>query len=761
MLPDHPFVGGDSEWTAVPLPHPPFILFCGACMYTYDDVIPRTDERIVRPPDGEFELVEEMDDRIREALLISSDWISSAHISERYYRSDQYRQRVNARDRMRIRLVANFIRRDVDLIVSEVLDGKPIVNPTGRHPKYYELGRQLMQILEWSREEEENWDSDLEAVITSCVHIGEGILFEGWDQDEDRGRGRPVALQLDARYVFWDEAAREIQKDDAQWIVWIQHEPINLVETRWPKLEGKLQPETFETFLVPDRSRYSDQLAGGRSTSMPTPMGPINHKNEKVWVKREWYKKLFYEKSYFYSDNGEKATVFMDNEGEQQEVALDASLYGQLPPEEQEQVLSRRRRRVELWEAVAINENLVVHRLSPFDESKGGHGKYPFAFFSYEIIPDEPRARGEISFLLSMQDITNETVTQVLEQLFLNNVGYWHVYKGSLTPEEREKFNRLFYEPHQVVESMQGVSPPEHRGLSPGGLQAAMSVLPAISGLADKVSGIQDVDRGQVPGNIQSGRAIRALQAKQSRLNIKVKRHIESGLRRASYLRMYNIMQLMRGPRILEITDPKSNEGKLLYLGHDEMEIISYYDLKPGQTPEGQPSWMNPEGIPVEMMVLNEDMRDDVIFEKVKLVLDTGQEANRLERMDQAEMVLNTVGPAAIPWAAKLLEWPNADDLIAAIEKRDEAMQMMTMGEEFQQKTGMTIQQALEMVTSLMQGGGVGGAPAEGAPAAGGVPAAPPGPPVPQAGVPPAMPSGALPPIPPGANAPPAAAVAA
>jgi hypothetical protein len=418
-----------------------------------------------------------------------------------------------------------------------------------------------------------------------------------------------------------------------------------------------------------------------------------------VWVKRQWERKVIYVPHYVDKATGEPALVALDGEA----VEVDPLIYDQLDDFTKDQIVETRRRTYELWETVAIGPHVVEHHISPFCSSKKGHGKYPFSFYKYEILADEPRARGEIQFLTDTQDIRNEVVTQVLEQLFMSNVGFWHLYRGSVTPEEREKFNRIFYEPHQAIETLPGSPPPTHQGMDSRGLQAASAVLPLVKGLADDTSGIHQVDRGELPGHIESGRAIRALQAKTSRLNIKIKRHIEAGLRRATLMRLRNIMQFMRGPRTLEVTEPSTQVGKMLVIAHSMVEAVAYYELKPGEGEGGKPSWVTPDGTPTEVLILNDQLCEDVMFERVKLTLDTGREANRLERQEQAEMVLKAVGPAAIPWAARELEWQNADELIAAIEKRDAAVQQMKMMEKHEKETGQSAQDAMQQLLMMAE----------------------------------------------------------
>ena len=692
------------------------------------DFIPRSvEEREQIPADGGREIVAEVDERVYDELSRMNSWIGMAHDAEKYYASEQYRTKTQRRDKNRIRLVANFIRRDVDLIGAEILDGKPVVNPIGRNSGDYELGKQLMQILDWSRDEEDNWDADLEKCITMSIHIGEGALFEGWDQYAANGMGMPIAFCVDTRYLLWDRHSEDLQKDDAQWIIMLKHERIKDLEERYPEHEGEFPTETYDHFLTPPQT-----VAALSPTRSSLPIMTERKKDERVWVKRQWEKKRKFKRLYRYAESGERAFV----ETEEGKVELTSALYRELTAEEQRMVIVNRTPVTEIWEAVVAGPVLLEYHLSPFDKSNGGHGHYPFAFFSYELLLDEPRARGEISFLISIQDIYNESISQLLEQLFLSNVGYWHVFRGSLMPQEREKLTKLFYEPHQVIESSMGVPPPEHRGVNPTGLQAAASIIPLLKRFSDDTSGVQAVDRGDVPGNIQSGRAIRALQAKTSRLNIKVKRHMESGLRRATLLRLHNICQFMRGPRTMQVVDPGSKKGKYLFLAHSEEEAMYFFELQ-----QGEEGLTTADGKPAEVMVLNDAIVDNVVFERVKLTLDTRQESNKLERMDQAEMFMNIVGPAAVPWAAQELEVNNRDMLLDAIEERDAGMSMLKMAEDFQKKTGMTVEEALEMVTGAMNPT-VPAGPTGGPPPPGVAGLMPPGGPTSEA------PIGAAPPIP-------------
>ena len=610
-------------------------------------------------------LPETVNQRVHECLAEAGGWIAEARLSQRYYRSDQYRKQTNGRERNRIRLVANFIRRDVDMMVAELLDGKPVVNPSGRHPKHFELARLLLQVLQYTRDEEDDWEQDVEAAITDCVHIGEGVIFEGWNQDADRGNGMPTAKRLDSRYVFWDYSATSMQRDDADFIIWLEYKNIEQIEDMWPQLRGQVQPETAEAFLPQHQQQHFRAALG--NASYGTLLGTSRGAPRKAWIRRQWSKKHKFRYRYWDRETWDTAKLF--DPVEEEEVPMDKEGFNALSPDERDGIYEARVPYTELWESIVVGQTLVDHRLSPFDESNGGHGRYPFAFFPCNILPDESHARGEIGFLIQVQDITNEAISQYLNQLFLANVGFLHSYQGSMDEEEEEKLVNAGRDPMLHIRTRPGFNPPSFQGVNPTGMQAAASAIPLIKDvIMDAMSGIHRVDRGQAESAGQSGRAIRALQARTSLLSTKLVRHIESGLKRSTLLRLHNIMQFMRGNRVLQVSDPdkkRGGESKVLIIGHDEVEMVSHHGIQVQGDPENNTvKFMMPDGSEAELLVLNDEVAREVVYEQIQLKLDTGQEKNKLDREEDAHLVLQAVGAPALPWVARQLEWADPELLL-------------------------------------------------------------------------------------------------
>ena len=156
------------------------------------------------------------------------------------------------------------------------------------------------------------------------------------------------------------------------------------------------------------------------------------------------------------------------------------------------------------------------------------------------------------------------------------------------------------------------------------------------------------------------------------------RRHLESGLKRATMLRMRNILQFMRGSRVIEVTDQDNKEDKTLFVGNSMAEIAAEYGLQPAvdeQTgvpmidPEtGQPLVLaTPNGEEADTMVLNADTVNRFDLKRVRLELDTERDRSRQERMEFAQMILQAVGPASASWALELMDAPNKEMLLQAL----------------------------------------------------------------------------------------------
>ncbi len=139
-----------------------------------------------------------------------------------------------------------------------------------------------------------------------------------------------------------------------------------------------------------------------------------------------------------------------------------------------------------------------------------------------------------------------------------------------------------------------------------------------LSTIKDRVSGVYDVQRGSMP-YATSGIGIQSLQSATDLLTTMPRRHLESGLKRATILRMKNILQFMRGSRVIEIIDQKDKKERTLFVGNSMAEIAAEYGLQPSvDQATGVPMVDPATGEPLmlvnpntqeeaDVMVLNED----------------------------------------------------------------------------------------------------------------------------------------------------------
>ncbi len=368
----------------------------------------------------------------------------------------------------------------------------------------------------------------------------------------------------------------------------------------------------------------------------------------------------------------------------------------------------------ELWETIVVNEERVSRELSIYDRSNGGHGEYPFAFFSYVRIRDRSHSKGEIDYLVGMQDLINRTLARWLEQMMIAGSNYVVAPKGSLPREDEEKLKNIGRYPLQIFRPYPGFAGPQVDGGRSTGADLFQSGYQLLSTIKDRVSGVYDVQRGNMP-YATSGIGIQSLQAATDLLTTMPRRHLESGLKRATVLRMKNILQFMRGSRIVEIVDKKDKKDKTLFVGNSMAEVAAEYGLQPAvdeatgvpmvDPTTGQPlALVEPmSGEEADVMVLNDETAPRFDMRRVRLELDSERDRSRQERMDFAQMILQAVGPTSAPWALELMDAPNKEMLIESMERSDAGGQLMAQFEEMAKGMGVEPQQLIQNVMQQLQ----------------------------------------------------------
>ncbi len=642
------------------------------------------------PPDGESVALEVRQELDRE-IAVARAWRRASDMGNRYYRSDQYRRRRND-DQHRINMVINYVRPNADLSVNAVLDAEPVVTPWGRHASNGQFAQTMVDVLSWTRDEEEDYQADIEDGITDTVHNGEGVWYEGFNAFADEGQGMPETKWIDSRYAYWDSSAKKWQRDDAAYVFTLEHLPTKDIQKQW-ELEEEPAPEGLELFLNANQlSRLRIKLGEPSGGSGGASLDGVN----RAWVIRRWKKQTVWERRYF--EAGEPATV----DGE----PMGRKGYDSLTAEEQSQVVELSVPQTELWESVVCGKELLEHHVSPVCKTRGGHGHYPFGFAQGARLRDEGRAWGEIGFLIGISDVRNEVVSMLLDQAFLGNSGYMNVISGSVIGDDLKKVNQIGSKFPLTITTQMGMPAPHWEGINPAQTSVFSNLMPMIDSIQDRQTGHGPFDRGELVSQQYSGRAIRAIQAKADLLGISLRKHIESGMKRITLLRLDNIAHFMRGLRVAEITNPKTGDDEAIYVGDSEQEIVVGHQLQVTQDPQtGEKVYVGPDGKPSRILVLSNDAKRDNVLDKIRLRLDTDREANRIEREEAAKEVLGIAGPGALNWYIRQMSdvLNDSETLLGDLSRYNGGMQMVAKLEEMGKRQGVAPQQLLDMMEQAFQ----------------------------------------------------------
>lgn len=648
------------------------------------------------------DLVKLNDARIQSGVHEMSEWAYEARRAWEYYASKQWSDLSESERQRTIPIVANLIRRDLDQMTARVLDAEPVVNPRGRYSKYSELGHLLVDLLGWTRDEESNWYNDLEDVIQDMFHGGEGIMGEGWNQSAANGQGMPESYWQDGRFICWDPQAKDWQRKDGEWVATFNPRKVDYLKDKY-KLDSV--DADYPTLHINEQERewmndYRARQGGGEDTL------DFDSLDARAYEKIIYSKRIRFEDRYI---DPETLSLAVDGKGIQ--IGAEGSKKPsatKLAGMEKTQIEV-----VELWKTVIINKEVVHHELDRADESKGGHGQFPFCWFTYVRMRDRSHGMGEINYLIGMQDLINRALSRWLEQLMIAGSSYIHSIRGSMAPEDVEKIANVANVPMQHIQTYAGFQAPEITGGDPKGAGLFAQGYDLLTQVKDSISGVYDVQRGSAPYQT-SGRGIRALQSSTDLLGVLPRRHVESGLRQSTVLRIHNIKQNMRGDRLAEVSDKGLDDTVPLYIGNTMSEIRDANNLivftdkqtgRPAVGPEGEPLILaDPETKePVKAIALGAEDMEGLDFSRVTFELDSGKERNKEERMEAAREMLNVVGKGAVRWAVGQLDLPEGDVLLADMEKYDASDQVLATAEELSKATGIDVTEIIQMATQQVE----------------------------------------------------------
>jgi len=640
--------------------------------------------------------------RLMAGISEMAEWSYEAERAWQYYASRQW-QDLSERERHRIiPIVANLIRRDLDQMVSRVIESEFIISPIGRDGRFYELGKLLVNLLQWTRDEEMNWFNDLEDVIQDCFHGGEGILRETWNQSASHGKGMPESKHQDPRFFVWDWHAKDWQKEDAEWCISYEPKKVDYLKAKYDLDEVDAD---YPTLHVTEHERawlneYRNRIhLNGEQDSLD-----FSQLERRAYEKIQYSKRPIFSDAYLNTETKQLETKTNPDGGE--DINITTEDYNKLSKKKQANLVKQRVESHELWRTVVVNKKVVENELSIYDKSKGGHGQFPFCWFSYVRMRDRSHAKGEIDYLIGMQDLINRSLSRWLEQLMIAGSSYIHSVRGSMAPEDLEKVDQIGRVPMQHISTYAGFQEPQIVGGDPKGAQLFASGYDLLSQVKDSISGVYDVNRGGMPYQT-SGRGIRALQSSTDLLGVLPQKHIESGLRQSTALRLHNIKQLMRGTRLAEIADSGTDDLVPLYIGDTLKEIQDAYGLqvwvdpqsgRPALGPDGQPMILaDKDGEEVKAIAIGDAATEGIDFSRIRFELDTGKERDREQRMEVAREFLAQIGPGAARWAVEEAGLHNSEALLEDMEKFSSAEGFLSQVDELSKATGMDPTQIIQI----------------------------------------------------------------
>ena len=696
-------------------------------------------------------------DRLLDGYDEMSEWLKRAYKSIRYLHGHQWDEMSAYAPKNRLSVTANVIKGDVESMRARILDADPVIDTHGRGAEDFQLGDLWSDLIRWSEDWTGQWADSCrdvrERIVDRFFSVGQGYEKVGWNDSEEAGLGMVVSEDVDHGHLIWDPDSKSTQRRDAKYVIQFEPQLITDADEEFPQFSGQFTADYPNLLMVgTDQSILGDYRI---SVSRQQPTDSSRTDRRQCFRIEQWEKRTIWEHVYFI--DGKPAVMREDSE----EVPLSRAAYLKMSSREQERYREVKIRKPELWSTLVVGGVKVKEELSVFDESNGGHGEYPYAWYSNVWDPTQTHAHGEVEYLMGLQDVINQSVSRYLESLFISVQQALFYFEGSMASGEEAKLDLIGKRPMQRIKLYPGQQIPAWAGANPVAAQLFQQAIPFITDLKDKVSRISDVNRGASRYDM-SGKAIRALQSEADLPQVIARLHIESGMRQATMLRIAVIQQMMRGSRLVRITPKAEKAGYSLFLGQEEAGVRAQFGLSEEtakkQLPQGEfelPTGFLKDRNQNRGKVL--EINDQSIRKfDLRLRLDSGRQANKEERLALAEKYLQFLAPALGPealkqlalWTARLQEVPDVAGLEEGLEKGSQADDALRELQQILKETGMALPelaQAAMAYKALAEQAGQGQTQPAAPPA---IPPGPPGPaPQPPIPVPPG-PAGAPAPMP-------------
>uniref|UniRef100_A0A6M3KLF1 Portal protein n=1 Tax=viral metagenome TaxID=1070528 RepID=A0A6M3KLF1_9ZZZZ len=661
-------------------------------------------------PSNKPQRVGRIHDCIRLGYSEMTEWARKALKGRRYFAGHQWGDMLTAQQSRRIRMTHNVIRDDLEKKIARVEEADLVMETHGRGGEDWQLGQGWRDLLAWWRDwhgEFHDSAGEVHRKAWTDMHVvGDGFVWPVWDPNEEDGLGMVVLEYGCPFHTCWTPGGNSVQLRDRNtfWVARFEPCDIDLLEQEFPKLKGQIKADVPRFFA--DRGQMEAQFPKYQTPQGVDPGSWYTRMNQ-AYRMEFWEKRA--KKVNRYLLDGRLASVTTPDG---RRVEMTDETYDKLKSKaEKEQFEVVSIDDYELWQSVVIGDHMPMERLSDYDATKGGHGRFPLARFAASWDPDQTHSRGEVEPLLGYQDLINQSLTYYAESMFIGNSQLLWYTRGSMPQSEERKLENFGQAAVQRVRGYPGMMPPQFvssAGQAPALFQSMAEYLTA---LKEKYgSSVTNVHRA-APEYDMSGKAIQELMAEADLASVKLRKGIESGLAQETYLVIALMMQNMRANRMIRITPKAGQEGYNLYVGTDKDRISQAKGLQrvPGTEDEYQTQGAKPQR--ARVLQINDQ---DVLKFDVRLTLEVNKARTKADNLKLAMALMQYTGGAGgiamVKWLADIMEAPNKDALFEALDEADGQAKMARMVQELQDQTGVSIQDAFA-AAQMVAAGPKAGAP--------------------------------------------------
>ena len=196
-------------------------------------------------------------------------------------------------------------------------------------------------------------------------------------------------------------------------------------------------------------------------------------------------------------------------------------------------------------------------------------GLWPYVDFHDVKVPGRFWSSSIIEHLIPMQLELNKTKSQIIEHKNLMAKGKWLCAEGSV------KQNAITSEPGEVIEYNPNLPRPQQSQMTPLP-NYVFEVMNRLSTDMQEVSGISEVSRGTVPGDVRSGRAIAYLQEADNTKLGPVVAGLERGLEDVGKKMLQLVEQRWDEPQTIKILGKNNQVEVIDFKGAD---VAGNYDV--------------------------------------------------------------------------------------------------------------------------------------------------------------------------------------